>query len=383
MTAPEIRGWCPGALRPMLSGDGWLVRIRPPSGVLTPAQAAGVARAAAAHGNGVIDLTSRANLQLRGVREDRHADLIDDLRALDLIDPDEASETARNIIVTPFRDDPATEDLAAALTRALADAPDLPGKFGFAVDCGPRPVLSGAPADIRLERSASGTLLLRADGHPLGREVAPEAAVDAAVALARWFLDAGGATRGRGRMAALVARGAVPDGADTAPAAPLPPPGPGLCPEGALIGPAFGQMSAGLLADLADLGHDLRITPWRMFLLAGASVLPRIDGLVSDPADPLRRVVACPGAPGCAQGQGSTRDLARALACLVPEGRHLHVSGCAKGCAHPGAAALTLVATPLGYDLIRNGCASDRPQARAIPPQAIPAVLRGLDAPPL
>ena len=75
--APEIRGWCPGALRPMPSGDGWLVRIRPPGGVLTPAQAAGIARAARAHGNGVLDLSQRANLQLRGVRPEAHAALID------------------------------------------------------------------------------------------------------------------------------------------------------------------------------------------------------------------------------------------------------------------------------------------------------------------
>ncbi len=29
MTGWEIKGWCPGALRPMQSGDGLVVRIRP------------------------------------------------------------------------------------------------------------------------------------------------------------------------------------------------------------------------------------------------------------------------------------------------------------------------------------------------------------------
>ena len=29
MSAFEIKGWCPGALRPMLSGDGLVVRVRP------------------------------------------------------------------------------------------------------------------------------------------------------------------------------------------------------------------------------------------------------------------------------------------------------------------------------------------------------------------
>ena len=38
MSEPVIRGWCPGALRPMESGDGWVVRIRPIAGGLTQAR---------------------------------------------------------------------------------------------------------------------------------------------------------------------------------------------------------------------------------------------------------------------------------------------------------------------------------------------------------
>jgi precorrin-3B synthase len=43
MSEPAIRGWCPGAHRPMASGDGLVVRVRPPLGELTPAQAEGLA----------------------------------------------------------------------------------------------------------------------------------------------------------------------------------------------------------------------------------------------------------------------------------------------------------------------------------------------------
>ena len=43
MSGPIIRGWCPGALRPMQSGDGLVVRLRPQAGRLTAVQAAGVA----------------------------------------------------------------------------------------------------------------------------------------------------------------------------------------------------------------------------------------------------------------------------------------------------------------------------------------------------
>jgi precorrin-3B synthase len=407
--APEIRGWCPGALRPMPSGDGWLVRIRPPGGVLTPAQAAGIAKAARAHGNGTIDLSSRANLQLRGIREAAHPALIADLRAHGLIDPDIETETLRNLIITPFHmtvghpptptlphgggrevafptgsappisapDSIAT--LARAMTAILAWLPRLPGKFGFALDTGPRPVLTCASADIRLERDAKGALILRPDGHPFGRLVT-DLSADIGH-LVTWFLDTGGMADGRGRMASHLARATLPAGFTTRPARPLLPPGPGLHPEGALVAFAFGQMQAETLTALASLGHDLRLTPWRMLLIAGMRALPDLPGLIAAPDDPLLRVTACTGAPGCAQALGPTRALARALAPQVTE--HLHISGCAKGCAHPGPAPLTLVATATGYDLIRNATAAGAPDRTNIAPHMIADALKDPHAPPL
>ncbi|MFN4102326.1 MAG: precorrin-3B synthase, partial [Pararhodobacter sp.] len=137
-----VKGWCPGALQPMESGDGWVVRIRPPGGRLDAAQAATIADAAETLGNGVIELTGRANLQLRGVTPASHGPLIRALRAVGLTDPDAATEQRRNLIVTPFAD-AATDALACAIEAALA-ASDLalPAKFGFALDNGPAPVLS-------------------------------------------------------------------------------------------------------------------------------------------------------------------------------------------------------------------------------------------------
>ena len=378
MTAWEIKGWCPGALRPMQSGDGLVVRIRPPMGRLTPQQAQAIATAAQTHGNGIIDLSARANLQLRGVTGTSHPRLIDDLRAQGLIDPDIQTESLRNLIVTPFRDAETTA-LAATLTAALAKMPKLPGKFGFALDAGPRPVLTAASADIRVERSADGRLILRPDGHPLGQP-ATDLAADA-VAMAEWFVRSGGITNGRGRMAALIARGLVPPNCTLAPAEPLPTPQPGLRADGALVALAFGQMRSETLLALATLTHEIRPTPWRMLLLVGATTLPAIPGLVTDPSDPILRVTACTGAPACPQGQGDTRTLARQLAPLLPKGRALHLSGCAKGCAHPAPADLTLTATGQGYDLILNGTASDMPSQRNLTPQAIQDHLKALHAP--
>ena len=380
MTSWDIKGWCPGALRPMASGDGLVVRVRPPLGRLTPAQAGAIARAALAHGNGIVDLSARANLQLRGVSEASHGPLISDLRAEGLIDPDIETESLRNLIVTPFRDAETTA-LAATLTAALARMPRLPGKFGFALDTGPRPVLTGASVDIRVERTADGALILRPAGHAFGKRVGDLAAD--AIGMAEWFLAQGGVTDGRGRMAALIAKGVVPEGCETAPAEPLPQPEPGLHAEGVLVALAFGQMRAETLLTLAALGHEIRPTPWRMLFMVGATVIPDIPGLITDPADPILRVTACTGAPACPQAKGDTRKLARALAAVLPPGQTLHLSGCAKGCAHPSPAPLTLIATGQGYDLIRNGLASDTPSLTGLSPQAISDLLKAEHAPHL
>lgn len=201
--------------------------------------------------------------------------------------------------------------------------------------------------------------------------------------MANWFVSNGGITNGRGRMAALIARGTVPPNSTLAPAEPLPPPAPGLHPDGALVALAFGQMRAETLLQIAALGHEIRPTPWRMLLIVGATELSNIPGLITDPTDPLLRITACTGAPACPQGLGDTRQLARQLAPQLAPGLTLHLSGCAKGCAHPGPAPLTLTATATGYDLIRNGTAHDTPSQRNLAPQAIPDHLKAPNAPPL
>lgn len=375
MSQPVIQGWCPGALRPMLSGDGLVVRIRAHLGRLTSAQAIEIAALSRVYGNGLIDLSARANLQLRGVSEATHAPLIEGLRALGLVDADAGREALRNILISPLRHgDQGMERLSLALEAALAndDAPKLPGKFGFAIDTGPAPILRETPADIRFERDATGGLMVTADGACHGSAVSEAEAVPAAIALARWFLATGGAPSGRGRMRKHLATGAAlpPQFLQTSRIAQgVPPPGPGLHPLGALVGFEFGQMAAHTLAALGRLG-DLRLTPWRMLMIEGAGALPDLPDVITSPDDPMRRVIACTGAPGCVQALQPTRDLARALAPFVPKEGLLHVSGCAKGCAHVGTAPLTLVATRQGFDLIRMGDAAAPPNVHGLAPDA-------------
>ncbi|MEQ6249655.1 precorrin-3B synthase [Sulfitobacter sp. HNIBRBA3233] len=368
--AQRVKGWCPGALRPMMSGDGLVVRVRPFGGRLRRAQADGIASLAAAHGNGFIDLSSRGNIQIRGVREDRHKPLIDGLRAMGLIDPTPEIESRRNVMVQPFwisGDD--TELLAAELTEALvsAELPVLPGKFGFAVDTGAKPVLQDASADVRLEQDAGGGLILVAEGMQSGKPVSLKTAVAEAIALARWFAGAPGAPK---RMAELVASGTRPEGHFVPRQTGAYRAKPGFSPMGAMVGPAFGQMRVETLSSLAKHG-GLRMTPWRLVLVESARNLPEIAGVITDPDDPMLRITACTGAPRCAQALGDTRELGRHLSASLRAGVTLHISGCPKGCAHPRSAPLTITAQQDGYALIRDGKASDAPALTGLSPDEL------------
>ncbi|WP_375263604.1 cobalamin biosynthesis protein CobG [Palleronia sp.] len=353
MSGAEIKGWCPGAWRPMMSGDGLVVRVRPRLARLTRAQALGLAKLATAEGNGILELTRRGNVQLRGIRD--HAAVVAALTALELLDPDAEAEARRNVTVAPdWQSGDATQRIAEALTARLSELPPLPAKFGFVVDAGPVRVLNAIAGDIRLERGETG-LLLRAEGQAQGRAVDEVGAVDAALDLARWFAAHRGAAR---RM-----RAASPPGPRDAA------PGPVGRTRGFVEGGvAFGQLPASTLAEAAHAAEALRVSSWRTLLLEGATARP---GGLLPPDDPLLRIDACPGAPLCPQASVETRDLARRLQVTGS----LHVSGCEKGCARSAAADVTLVGRNGRFDLVIGGRAGDTPARRGLAPEEVPDAL--------
>lgn len=371
MSRPEPKGWCPGAYRPMMSGDGLVVRVRPRLARLTTAQALGLCRLSQQFGNGIIDLTSRANLQIRGVAEADHDHLLERLKGLDLLPDDPALEGRRNILITPdWVEGDETCQLVTEIYQRLGELPELPAKFGFAVDTGAAPVFGDCSADIRIERTASGGLILRADGAVQGLSVSVDAAVDLAIRLAHWFEET--RTPDQRRMATLIADTALPEWA-TGTAQPShagKQVQPGQTDRFWALGVAFGQIDADSLADLIRDSHALamRVTPWRVILLEAAHVVEAPD-FVTDADDPVLNADACPGTPLCNSASVATRDLARKLAPHVA-GR-LHVSGCAKGCARARASDVTLVGRDGAFDLVLNGHSWDAPQETGLSEKAI------------
>jgi precorrin-3B synthase len=366
----EVKGWCPGALRPMRSGDGWVVRVRPRLGRLTRAQVLGLCDLAQAHGAGLIDLTNRANLQVRGIDDAGLGPLQAGLGALGLLDADPVLEGRRNIVVAPdWKPGDDTARLHDALVGRLADLPALPPKMGFAMDTGSAPILTDAHADFRFERAAHGALILRAQGREMGCTLLPGQEIDTLIRLAHWFMKTGGAQVGRmARHMAPLPDWAIWDTPPSAPRAPIPP-------GGAVLGAAFGQIMATDLAALMVRADAVRVTPWRALIIEGALPASLPDGVIADPTSALLRMDACAGAPFCPQAQVETRALARAIAPHVTGS--LHVSGCAKGCARPKAADLTLVGRAGRFDLVTKGGAGDTPARSGLSPEQVLQAVEG------
>ncbi|WP_274379224.1 cobalamin biosynthesis protein CobG [Rhodophyticola sp. CCM32] len=352
----------------MVSGDGLVVRIRPWMGQLSAAQTLALCNVAERFGSGTLELTNRANVQIRGVAERDHDAVIAALLAADLLDVDPAQESRRNLVMTPdWQMGDRTHKLARALMDTLADLPDLPAKFGYCIDTAHMPWLTGAPADIRFELGHEGEMILLADGAAAGRPVTPETAMEALRDLIAWFVETGG--RNAGRMARHLRSAILPP--DWAQVARRPVPAAIPCNNGTLMGAPFGQLDAHVVADFMRAGEvtALRILPNRKLLALGPMLaIPR--GFCA-PDDPLLKVHACTGAPGCPQANGPTRAIARALAPGLPPGETLHVSGCIKGCAHPQAADRTLVTTKDGFDLVSKGAPWDAPSKRGLPADLI------------
>lgn len=179
------RGWCPGLSRPMASGDGLLARVHPPHGALTPEQALALAEAAHREGNGLIDITSHANLQIRGVRPATHAALRARLAPLGL-DDEGRRAPYRATVLSPLagRDGAELVDGRALAERveAMAGAILLPPKFLIAVESGGSFALGHLNPDLRLAATAPGFLELVLAGKPaLGTSPLPMARVLAAL----------------------------------------------------------------------------------------------------------------------------------------------------------------------------------------------------------
>ena len=388
---------CPGVLRLAEAADGHLARVRLPGGLVTGAQLRVLARLAAEMGDGRVELTSRGNVQLRGLSADAAARLTGELAVAGLM-PSLDHDRVRNILASPLAGLDSGPDLTAVV-RALdaglcarSRLAGLSGRFLFAIDDG-RGDVAGLGADV--------VAVLRADGTCVNGLTAGDRAGEAAavmLAFAEAFLDArdteaavpgsgpdgraarywriadlpDGASRLRCAVAKRLGLDAVPEAELSRPAgypvsaeaaaAFTPPARPvGAVAERAVVVLApLGRLSGAQLEWVADhlTGREARVTPWRSLVLPDladpAGVLREAAGLGfgTDEGSAWRRVTACAGKPGCASALADVQADAAGFAARWP-GRIVHVSGCARHCGRPAATEIDVTASSEGYQVER------------------------------
>jgi len=146
---------CPGALQTHAAADGALARVRVPGGLLTGDQLRTLAAAARDLGDGALELTSRGNVQLRGLAPGAEAGLGDRLAAAGLL-PSPTHERVRNVLASALtgragghvdvRPWVRTLDAALCADPALAA---LPGRYLATLDDG-RGDVAGLGGDVGL-----------------------------------------------------------------------------------------------------------------------------------------------------------------------------------------------------------------------------------------
>ncbi len=392
-TQPYVRrGACPTLARPMQTGDGLLARLRPQGGSLTVRQCAHIARAAARCGNGLLEITARGSLQIRGLRPET-------------VEPFAEAVDAAGIIVSPnpvielpplhgeaFGDVADAAAMELLLRDRLAEylqSPGLAPKLSTIVDGGGLFDLADVTADIRLLAiSAEEWLVAIAGDGASARLVATgsaDAAIEAVGDVLKLLHSIGWQKRCRdiGPERLLSVFRDMQTISHHPRAGQTPSVGVHPIKDGtAVIGlkPRFGQIQAtDLLAFLSFLeSHnvkDIRPAPDRCLFITGLSEESAVTvrqsakrfGLSADGDDPSSRIATCSGAGACASSFYDTKALAETLIDLCPEvldgSLDLHLSGCAKGCAHPRRA-LTISGAANAYHLVLDGLASDAPDAQ-------------------
>ncbi len=364
---------CPGLLRIVPARDGGICRVRLPGGRLTVEQALALADAAAQCGSGVLEITNRANLQVRGVEQSRGAALIDSLLAAGFGPTVPGADDARNLLLSPTAGIDAAalldvEPLAADILELLQTRTDLhrlAPKFALQLDGGENVAMLEHPHDLWLAALPDGEHLAfgLAGCPPLAGSAAPMLAalpkqhvLEFVETALRLFLECAQPEQTRMRqllatlpatefLARLQARLSFQLQFDTT-LAQWRRPRPGtdahigihtqrdraldgreLCYVGAT--PALGRIDCAQLRTLAALargcGGELRFTPWQSVLLANvpAPAASRLAqelehaGFNCDPATVLAHMIACSGAAGCAKGLADTKRDARLLSDLL------------------------------------------------------------------
>jgi precorrin-3B synthase len=310
------RDRCPGALALHAAEDGALARVRLPGGRLDARGRAAVADVASL-GNGIVEITSRANVQVRGLALDAGEQVATLLADGGLL-PSLEHDRVRNILASPLG---GADDVVDALDRGLcADAAlaSLPGRFLFAVDA------AGHGADVLLLGDAlwlAGEATTLRGGAGLMLDAARAFMAERAT---EWRLREvpGGPARVAARLGGSLVAGDEPEASVLAP---------GAHGDAIVALAPLGRLDAELLRALRG---DVRLSPWRTLTVRGmsSSELAAL-GLIVEPGSGWAGLSACAGLGACAKARIDVRAAAaRRAAVRGADAPAEHWAACERRC---------------------------------------------------
>lgn len=405
------RGACPSLEAPMQTGDGWLVRLPPLTVPLSGAEMTTLCEAAERFGNGLLEITRRGNLQLRGLGEHDHRPLADYLERR--LPGHWLGVSVPAVTLDPLMEsDESIDDATRALARRLraqvvtGAPPGLAPKSAVVIDTGGvgGPATLAGDLHVRLDGARGGWIGVAGDHQSatwLGWIVASRLG-SALAGLLGEMATLGGAARGADLLREWRLYGLC-DLLGCRPGAPPPRSGvfEGPDPEGRrqrhvleVVWP-FGRCGAlallrfirratacGVRAFSPAPGRHLRLLCHEHARFDEIADACAGSGMIVSPGDARLAMVACSGASACASGLMPTRSVAEALAprwsALFDASVGLHLSGCAKGCASLAACTFTLVGDERGVGLVFGGNPRGAARIVAADTQSLPGAFEHL-----
>jgi ferredoxin-nitrite reductase len=398
---------CPGLFSPTLAQDGVLSRIRIPGGILNGEQCAAIATLSNQYGNSLVQVTNRANLQLRGLKTKLPSNALQHLQAVALASPIPELDGIRNIMSSPTAGiDPQalvdTRPLVREWNRTLMSRPDfavLSQKFSVCFDGGEAVGVGDRPNDVtlvatKIEDSIQFRLHLSTgergeSPQDVGVSVKEGEAIALLTALTEVYRDyilQQSSQRKPPRLRTLLRDWGVDRYLKTIsqqmnfplktenwhrlnaiPYAHL-----GIHPQRQAgfyyvgVSLPLGQLQTQQLQALAHLSEQfgegsLRLTPWQTVIVPNvltsqvAQVQQQIEacGLQTCATHPSSAMVACSGTSGCSAAVANTQRHAQVLmaylgrSLVLDRPINIHFSGCDKSCAQHQAGDITLVGIPV------------------------------------
>lgn len=400
---------CPGLFYSTPAQDGPLSRLRIPAGLLTAPQSEAIVHLADQFGVGAVQITNRANVQIRGVQSGIPTATLKHLQAMGLASPIASVDAIRNIMGSPTAGIDRqqlvdTRPLVQSWNRYLISRPDfavLSPKFSVCFAGGESVCVGDRPNDISL-------VALEVDGQihfqlhlslgergdtpqAVGVLIKPESTLEVLAALAEVYRDytiQGSDRAPKPRLRELLHNWGVEAYLRLAEkrlswrlqrSEPRINPAPanktghlGVHPQRQLnfsyVGVVLplGRLTTHQLQGLTSLATQygsstLRLTPWQNVLLpdiANAHIIAvqqgiEALGLSTSTTHPWSAIVSCSGMTGCKSSATDTQSHALALASYLEQHvtldrpLNIHLSGCEKSCAqhYPSDIVLVGVAT--------------------------------------